>query len=61
MKLDYLATPGAGRLEPGSDALAVEWREAEALAAPDVTEGLETMVRRALAMDVERRRREEKP
>jgi 8-oxo-dGTP diphosphatase len=59
--LDYLATPRAGRPEAGSDAVAVEWREVDALGGSDVTEGLEAMVRRALAMDVERRRREEKP
>jgi ADP-ribose pyrophosphatase YjhB (NUDIX family) len=58
--LDYLATPTAGHVEAGSDAAAVRWCEAEELGALDVTEGLESMVRRALRLDAERPPREEK-
>jgi hypothetical protein len=57
--LDYLATPRSGRAEAGSDALAIRWCEPGDLAQLDVTEGIESMVSRALAMDVERRRQEE--
>jgi ADP-ribose pyrophosphatase YjhB (NUDIX family) len=57
--LDYLATPIAGRIEAGSDAVAVQWCEAGELGALDVTEGLESMVHRALQLDAERRSREE--
>jgi 8-oxo-dGTP diphosphatase len=56
--VDYLATPIAGRLEAGSDARAVQWYEPAALGGMDVTEGLESMVRRALALDTERRAEE---
>jgi ADP-ribose pyrophosphatase YjhB (NUDIX family) len=58
--LDYLATPVAGRPEAGSDAAAVRWCEAGELGQLDVTEGLESMVHQALAVDAERRRREER-
>jgi len=57
--LDYLATPTAGHVEAGSDAAAVQWCEAGELGGLDVTEGLESMVRRALQLDAARRRREE--
>jgi ADP-ribose pyrophosphatase YjhB (NUDIX family) len=57
--LDYLATPVAGRPVAASDAAAVRWCEAGDLGELDVTEGLEAMVHRALAMDAGRRRREE--
>lgn len=57
--LDYLATPTAGRAEAGSDALAVQWCELDALGALDVTEGVESMVRRAFAREAERRREEQ--
>ncbi len=57
--LDYLATPTAGRAEAGSDALAVQWCEPDALGALDVTDGVESMVRRAFALQAERRREEQ--
>lgn len=57
--LDYLATPTAGCAEAGSDALAVQWCEPAALGALDVTEGVESMVRRAFALEAERRREEQ--
>ena len=57
--LDYLTTPTAGHVEAGSDAVAVQWCEAGELGGLDVTEGLESMVRRALQLDAERRRQEE--
>ena len=57
--LDYLATPTAGRAEAGSDALAVQWCEPDALGALDVTDGVESMVRRAFALEAERRREEQ--
>ena len=56
--LDYLVTPTAGRAEAGSDALAVQWCELDALGGLDVTEGVESMVRRAFALEAERRRKE---
>jgi ADP-ribose pyrophosphatase YjhB (NUDIX family) len=56
--LDYLATPTAGRAQAGSDALAVRWCEPAALGGLDVTEGIESMVRRAFALEAERRRKE---
>jgi ADP-ribose pyrophosphatase YjhB (NUDIX family) len=57
--LDYLATPAAaGRVEAGSDALAAQWCDREALGRLDVTEGVESMVRRAFALEAERRREE---
>src|SRR5262245_44353515 len=57
--LDYLATPRRGQAAAGSDAVAIRWCEPGDLAQLDVTEGIESMVSRALAMDVERRRQEE--
>jgi hypothetical protein len=56
--LDYLVTPTAGRAEAGSDALAVRWCEPDALGALDVTDGVESMVRRAFALEAERRQKE---
>ena len=56
--LDYLVTPTDGRAEAGSDALAVQWCEPDGLGGLDVTEGVESMVRRAFALDAERRRKE---
>jgi 8-oxo-dGTP diphosphatase len=56
--LDYLATPTAGRAEAGSDAHAVRWCAMDALAALDVTEGVESMVRRAVTLEMERQRKE---
>lgn len=55
--LDFLATPEAGRESAcaGSDAQALRWTTLEELATLDVTEGLETMIRRALEMDAARR------
>lgn len=61
--LDYLAIPSAGCAEAGSnagpDALAVQWYELGALGALDVTDGVESMVGRAFALEVERRREEQ--
>ena len=59
--LDFLATVdgGSGGLaRAGSDAAALRWIAIEDLASLDVTEGLEPMLRRALAMDVQRRHQE---
>jgi ADP-ribose pyrophosphatase YjhB (NUDIX family) len=56
--LDFLATPDGGIAQAGSDAAAVRWTALEDLASLDTTEGLEPMIRRALAMDAERRREE---
>jgi hypothetical protein len=50
--LDCLVTLAARRVETGSGALAVQRR------GPSVTEGLESMVRRAFALEAERRREE---
>ncbi|HEY7142099.1 MAG TPA: NUDIX domain-containing protein [Methylomirabilota bacterium] len=56
---DYLATPAApGRVEAGSDALAAQWCDQDALGRLDATEGVESMVRRAFALEAERRREE---
>jgi 8-oxo-dGTP diphosphatase len=57
--LDYLVTPTSGRAEAGSDALAVRWCEPDALGALDVTDGVESMVRRAFALEAERRQKEQ--
>jgi len=56
--LDYLATPAAGSARAGSDAQAVRWCEPGALGGLDVTDGVESMVRRALALEAGRRREE---
>jgi ADP-ribose pyrophosphatase YjhB (NUDIX family) len=56
--LDFLATPEAGTVRAGSDARALRWVAPDELGELDVTEGLDAMIRRALAMDGERRRRE---
>ena len=54
MLLDFLATPESGTARAGSDAGAVGWTTLEELVALDTTEGLEPMLRRALAMNAER-------
>jgi ADP-ribose pyrophosphatase YjhB (NUDIX family) len=59
--LDYLARPTAGHVRAGSDAAAVQWCPAGELGGLDLTEGLESMVRRALELDAARRQPEEKP
>ncbi len=56
--LDFLATPGSGTAAAGSDARAVRWSTLEELRGLDTTEGLEGMIRRALAMNTERLREE---
>lgn len=56
--LDFLATPDSGTARAGSDAAALRWVEPTELAGLDTTEGLEPFIRRALAMDAERRRQE---
>jgi 8-oxo-dGTP diphosphatase len=56
--LDFLATREAGTACPGSDAQALRWVTLDELAALDVTEGVEPMVRRALRMNAERLDRE---
>lgn len=48
--LDFLATPEGGELRPGSDAMAVRWVGPDEIPGLPVTEGLEAMVRRALAL-----------
>jgi ADP-ribose pyrophosphatase YjhB (NUDIX family) len=48
--LDYLATPAGGTPRAGSDARALRWATPADLPSLDVTEGLEPMMRRALAM-----------
>lgn len=53
--LDFLATPEGGSARAGSDAVALRWSDLDDLASLDVTEGLEAMIRRALAMDAARR------
>ena len=52
--LDFLATPESGTARAGSDAGAVRWTTLEELSALDTTEGLEPMIRRALAMNAQR-------
>jgi ADP-ribose pyrophosphatase YjhB (NUDIX family) len=52
--LDFLATPESGTACAGSDAGAVRWATLEELAALDTTEGLESMIRRALALNAQR-------
>ena len=59
VRLDHLATPTAGCAEAGADALAVQWCAPDALGALGVTEGVESMVRRAFALEAERRREEQ--
>ena len=56
--LDYLATPVAGRARAGSDAAELRWVRLDDLSGLEVTDGLEPMIRRALELDGERRRRE---
>ena len=55
MLLDLLGTPAGGTARAGSDAEAVRWATLAELADLDRTTGLEPMIRRALAMDAERR------
>ncbi len=57
--LDFLATPESGTACAGSDARAVRWTTLEALAALETTEGLEAMIRRALALNAARLAQEE--
>lgn len=52
--VDFLAIPVGGTARPGSDARALRWTTLQELAGLDTTEGLEPMIRRALAMDAER-------
>jgi ADP-ribose pyrophosphatase YjhB (NUDIX family) len=52
--LDYLASPAGGHPRPGSDALAVRWCDPGELGGLELTEGVETMLHRALAMNAER-------
>jgi ADP-ribose pyrophosphatase YjhB (NUDIX family) len=52
--LDFLATPESGTARAGSDAGAVRWTSLDELVALDTTEGLEPMIRRALAMNAQR-------
>lgn len=54
--LDFLATPAGGVARAGSDARAVRWVDPAELRELPLTEGLEAMVERALAMDAARRR-----
>ncbi len=56
--VDFLATPAGGTARPGSDARELCWAVPDALPGLDTTQGLEPMIRRALAMDAERRQRE---
>lgn len=56
--LDFLATAEAGTACAGSDAQALRWSTLEELRGLDVTEGLEAMIQRALAMDAARGRQE---
>ncbi|MGH7321216.1 MAG: NUDIX hydrolase [Candidatus Rokuibacteriota bacterium] len=56
--LDFLATPDTGAARAGSDARALRWSTPDDLAGLDTTEGLEPMVRRALAMNAARLRQE---
>jgi 8-oxo-dGTP diphosphatase len=56
--LDYLASPAGGRLQAGSDALAARWCGPGELASLELTDGLVSMVRRALALNAERPTRE---
>ena len=56
--LDFLATRVDGVARAGSDAAQVRWTAPEELAGLDATEGLEPMIRRALAMAAGRGREE---
>jgi ADP-ribose pyrophosphatase YjhB (NUDIX family) len=55
--LDFLAVPEPGQGAPraGSDAAALRWATADEIGRLDATDGLEIMVRRALAMETARR------
>jgi ADP-ribose pyrophosphatase YjhB (NUDIX family) len=52
--LDFLATPEFGTACAGSDARALRWSTLDELSTLETTEGLDTMVRRALAMNARR-------
>jgi len=52
--LDFLATPVAGEARAGSDVDAVRWVAVEHVAGLDGTAGLESMIRRALALNAAR-------
>lgn len=52
--LDFLATPESGTACAGSDAGAIRWTTLEELPTLDTTEGLESMIRRALALNAQR-------
>jgi ADP-ribose pyrophosphatase YjhB (NUDIX family) len=52
--LDFLATPESGTACAGSDARAVRWTTLGELVHLETTEGLETMIRRALDMNARR-------
>jgi 8-oxo-dGTP diphosphatase len=52
--LDFLATPESGTASAGSDARALRWSTLGELSALETTEGLDTMIRRALAMNARR-------
>ena len=52
--LDFLATPESGTACAGSDARALRWTTLEELDRLETTEGLEAMIRRALAMHARR-------
>lgn len=52
--LDFLATPESGTACAGSDARAIRWSTLDELPSLETTEGLETMIRRALDLHAER-------
>lgn len=56
--VDFLGTPAGGTARPGSDAAGLRWVTPDELVGLDTTQGLEPMIRRALAMDAERRKQE---
>lgn len=59
--LDFLATPAAGTPRAGSDAGDLRWSTLDELPEIEVTEGVASMVRRALAMDAQRLIQERTP
>jgi 8-oxo-dGTP diphosphatase len=52
--LDFLATPEAGTAGAGSDARAVRWSTLDEIRTLDTTEGLDSMIRRALDLNAAR-------